>query len=403
MSNEFATDSVPVDKRVSFFGLALVHAGMLTAMDQFMLGAVLGDSMSLSDAFIAITIASLIFGLVTFGVGYIGMKHGMSGTLIAKYYGFGRIGTVIVGLLIAISLIGWFGVQNAVFAKGLTYFIGNSIDGKFVALASGLAITVLVSYGFNALKITAKIAVPFFIIVIVFISFSLINSNYQPPINIEHTRTNISQAITMIIGGCILATIMTPDITRFSKDTSSVFYIVIITIIAGEYIINGVAIMLSHYLKNSDVVDIMTISTGEFGVIAIILSTLRVNDLNLYSSSLGISNALKIFSIDIKINKLVLIVGFAGTILSIAGILDKFTIFLNVLGYIFPPIISVIMVNYFLLEKEINIKIISYSAIISCIIGALVGVYDYGIPVINAMIITALVYLSSEYKRFRYL
>ncbi|CBY28782.1 putative permease [Yersinia enterocolitica subsp. palearctica Y11] len=42
--------------------------GMLTALDQFMLGAVLGNSMTLADAFTAILIGSIIFGVVTYGL-----------------------------------------------------------------------------------------------------------------------------------------------------------------------------------------------------------------------------------------------------------------------------------------------------------------------------------------------
>lgn len=122
MSKDYATSQVPMENPQALFGLALVHAGILTAMDQFMLAAVLGDGMNVTDAFIAITIASLIFAVITFGIGYIGMKEGISGTLISRYYGFGKYGTVFIGLLIAVSLIDWFGVQNALFAKGVNLF-----------------------------------------------------------------------------------------------------------------------------------------------------------------------------------------------------------------------------------------------------------------------------------------
>lgn len=61
----------------------------------------------------------------------------------------------------------------------------------------------LVSFGFAALKTIAKIAVPNFILTIVFISFSLIKSrlNFSPQmISSDNNKIDISQAITMIIG-----------------------------------------------------------------------------------------------------------------------------------------------------------------------------------------------------------
>lgn len=95
MNNDYATSPVALKDRQALLGLAWVHAGMLTAMDQFMLGAVLGDGMNITDAFIAITIASLIFAVITFGMGCIGTKEGISGSLIVRYYGFGKYGTVL--------------------------------------------------------------------------------------------------------------------------------------------------------------------------------------------------------------------------------------------------------------------------------------------------------------------
>jgi len=78
---DYPLSRVPENKRVSFLSVAVVHMGMLTALDQFMLGAVLGDSMSLASAFLAILAGSVIFGIVTFGLGYAGMKEGISGSL----------------------------------------------------------------------------------------------------------------------------------------------------------------------------------------------------------------------------------------------------------------------------------------------------------------------------------
>lgn len=88
--NDFPLERVPQHSRVSFLSVAIVHMGMLTALDQFMLGAVLGDSMNLSAALTAIVAGSLLFGLITFGFGYIGMKEGLSGSMLARWCGFGR-------------------------------------------------------------------------------------------------------------------------------------------------------------------------------------------------------------------------------------------------------------------------------------------------------------------------
>lgn len=81
---DYPLTRVPQDRRVSFLSVAIVHMGMLTALDQFMLGAVLGNSMTLIDAFTAIFVGSLIFGVVTYGLGLAGMREGISGSLLAR-------------------------------------------------------------------------------------------------------------------------------------------------------------------------------------------------------------------------------------------------------------------------------------------------------------------------------
>lgn len=78
---DYPLSRVPQDSRVSFLSVAIVHMGMLTALDQFMLGAVLGNSMTLIDAFSTIVIGSLIFDGVTYGLGLAGMREGISGSL----------------------------------------------------------------------------------------------------------------------------------------------------------------------------------------------------------------------------------------------------------------------------------------------------------------------------------
>lgn len=81
-TEDYPLSRVPQDKKVSFFSVAIVYMGALTSLDQFMLGAVLGHSMTLTDAFTALFVASLIFCVVTYGLGIAGMREGVSGTLV---------------------------------------------------------------------------------------------------------------------------------------------------------------------------------------------------------------------------------------------------------------------------------------------------------------------------------
>ncbi|MCK8201773.1 cytosine permease, partial [Erwinia amylovora] len=62
---------------------------------------------------------------------------------------------------------------------------------------------------------------------------------------------------------------------------------------AGDFIVIGMAIMIARSLQSAAVVRIMSQAAGGTGLLVFILSTLRVNDMNLYSSSLGEINAVE--------------------------------------------------------------------------------------------------------------
>ncbi|MEQ9887322.1 purine-cytosine permease family protein [Pectobacterium zantedeschiae] len=411
--DDYPVSRVPLNVRLPFLNVALVHIGMLTALDQFMLGAVLGHSMTLSQAFLAIFIGSAIFGVVTVGLGYAGMKEGMSGSLLARWCGFGRIGSVLIGLVIAVSLIGWFGVQNAVFAKALNFAMADKLGFGWSAALSGIALTLLVAFGFRALRFTAKIAVPMFVIVVGYISIMTLSGHNIVELIASAPNgeaISISAGATMVVGGCIVASLITPDMTRYSQKGKHVFWMTMLSIIVGEFIVNGLAIIIARALNTADVVTIMSQAAGGIGLIAVIFSTLRVNDINLYSSSLGIANAIEgVTGKKLRYVSITLVIGLIGTALSVAGILDRFIDFLTLLGVLFPPIIGVMLVDYYILRTHRTLldssraegqlpdiaqtPLIGWPAIIASLAGAIVGlVIEWGVPAFNSLLAASLLY-----------
>ena len=271
---------------------------------------------------------SVIFGVLTFGLGFAGMQEGLSSSLLTRWCGFGRCGSALVSIVIAVSLLGWFGVQNAVFAQGLNYALGNRLGFSCSAALSGMILTLLVAFGFTALRITAKVSVPLFITVITYISTLILTGQQTlPSLHATPMGTPISVAsgITMIIGGCIVASLITPDMSRYLKNGRQVFWMTMASIIIGEGVINGLAIVVARSLHSSDIVTLMTQSAGGLGLFAVIFSTLRINDINLYSSSLSIANVVEVATgKKIRYIVITMLTGFIGTMLSVGGILHKF-------------------------------------------------------------------------------
>ncbi|SFN20917.1 cytosine permease [Izhakiella capsodis] len=409
----YTVSRVPVTRRMPFFSLALIHMGMLTALDQFMLGAVLGHSMTIRDAFLAISAASIIFFVATFGLGYAGMKEGLSGSMLSRWCGFGRIGSALVGLLMAVSLMGWFGVQNAVFARSLSFSLGGILSFKAAAALSGIFLTLLVAFGIRALRFTAKIAVPLFLINVVWIT-SIVLAKGSPALPAaSEQQLTLSAGITLVVGGAIVASLITPDITRYSRSKSSVLWMVLLTIFLGEYVVNGLAVFLAMKLNTPDVVTIMSQASAGVGLLVVVFSSLRVNDLNLYSSSLGVANFIEIVS-GKKSSYLILtlVIGILSTLLSVFGILDRFVDFLTLLGIFFPPVIGVMLTDYFILrthrgeleksrqkgELPADAPLIGTCAIVTSAAGGIAGyVISQGVPALTSLLVGSLAYGILKY------
>ncbi|HGJ5857818.1 purine-cytosine permease family protein [Arsenophonus nasoniae] len=413
---------VPQTERVSLMTTALVRTGMTTALAQFMLGATLGNSMTFTQAMLATFLGSLLLQVVSFGVGFAGTKEGLSTSLLARWCGFGRYGSALVGMAIVISCLGWFGVQNSILAEGIVYGLNEKISFEIAALISGCLLTLLVVMGFIGLSWTAKLALPIFSLVMAWMFFDTLRGNNMVDLILslpQGQSMTIGAGATMVAGGAIVGALITPDITRYCKNGRHVFWMITISYIIGEFIVNGIAILVAHALNTADVVTIMTQSAGWLGLISVILSAVKVNDTALYSSSLAVINIIEtIFNNKYSYKVITLLLGVTGTLLSVIGIMKQFVSFLVLLGIVFPPIAGIMMVDYYILKTnraslKVSRKIgklpestipINWSGIFAWLLGGGIGfTIDWGIPSLNSLLFASAVYwiTNISLKKFR--
>jgi cytosine permease len=410
-SDDFSLVRVPMEARLPMWEILLVRIGAFTCISQFMLGAALGYGMSLSQAFWATMFGSVILQVVSWLLGVAGAREGLSTSVLARWTGFGKYGSGIVSAVFAISLMGWFGVQNGVFANGLNTALGGMLGFPLAAAITGLFVTAIVVFGFKWLSWTAKIAVPGFLIVMAFGIYkvlenhslsSLISSSAPGP------ALELGAATTMVAGGFIIGSITTPDMTRYCRSSKDVFWIVTIGTFLGELGVNLIAVLMAHAVGSSDIMSIVLKLTGFLGAAIVAFATVKINDLNLYSSSLGITNLINtLFKRKVNRGIVTLIIGILGTFLSIIGILDNFIQFLIFLGIWVPPIAGIMVVDYFILKRSRVLldesrkqgtlpdisENLNYMTLVAWAIGSAGGyLINAGIPSLNSILISGIVY-----------
>lgn len=423
MGDDYSLTRVPMSAWQSLWSITIVRVGALATISQFILGASLGYGMTFWQAFWATMFGSVILQVISFLLGYAGAREGLSTSLLSRWTGFGKHGSSIIGAVIAISCIGWFGVQNSVFANGIVEATGGKLSLPVAATITGLGVTVLVIFGFKLLSITATITVPLFLLAVGYGIFKVLKDHSIIDLMSASPAgepMSMGAAATMVAGGFIIGAVITPDFSRFAKNGKDVFWMATIGVLIGELGINMIAVLMALAAKTNDVVSIMVTTSGWFGAFVVILSTVKINNLNLYSSSLGFTNIFdSVFNIKLNRGMVTLVIGVIGTVLSIMGILDHFVGFLTFLGVLVPPIAGIIVVEYFILkthrkeldesrkegklpEKISNMHPVTF---IAWIAGFASGyLITIGIPSINSLVMSGLVYyvgavLVKKYKK----
>ncbi|MEU9688194.1 purine-cytosine permease family protein [Amycolatopsis japonica] len=409
--DDFSLRRVPAERRYSWVSVALQRFGQVSSFHQFLLGAVLGFGMTFWDAVLAITIGSVLLEIITILMGVAGTREGLSTSVLARWAGFGTGGSSLVGLLMTVSLAGWFGVQNDVFAHGLHALMGGPPVWVW-ALAGGALVTAIVVFGFHAMAWTAYLTVPAFLALAGFSIISALGDHSLPALMAEPPpgpSMSLAQGTTLVAGAFIMGAIMTPDMTRFNRTASDVVKQTLLSVTLGQYLIGLIGVLLAHAAKSADVVGIITSSSGVLGTLILVTAILKINDWNLYSSSLGLVNAAQVLlSRRLDRTTATLLLGGLGTVLSAIGILDHFTTFLTWVGVLTPPVAGVMIAEYYVVRRwkpeldatrasgELPPTCPSWvpAALICWAAGAAVGVWlPWGIPTVNSVFAAFLLYV----------
>jgi cytosine permease len=408
---DHALTRVPLEERYSWWQVAVQRFGQISALSQFLLGSTLGFGMRFWDAVLALIFGAVILEVVAIFVGIAGMREGLQTSVLARWTGFGHAGSALIGLAIGISLIGWFGIQSAVSAQGLESLLG--VFPVWVwSLVFGLAVTLIVLYGFHSMQWVANITVPAFVVLVAWSIISeladhdigaLVDSAPAGP------PLSLLEGTTLVAGGFIVGAVITPDMTRFNRSAADVVKQTVIGITLGELVIGLSGVLLAHAIRSGDIIQIITSSVGWVGVLVIILGTIKINDWNLYSSGLGIVNFVgTVFGRHVNRGLVTLVVGVLGSVLAAAGILERFVDFLIVLGVAFPPIAGIMVAEYFVVKRwradlestrgtggpPTTAPTWVPATLVIWVAAALIGrFWEWGLPSVNSLVIAFVAYV----------
>ncbi len=412
--DDYATRSVPPGARRPMWEVLVIRLGAFACVPQLLLGSALGYGLSFRDAVWATLLGSVILQLLSLALGAAACAEGLSTTLLAAWAGFGRIGSALVGAVIAVALMGWFGVQNGVFANGLFHATGW-MNVPLWSVVTGLAVTWITVKGYRLMSLIARVALPLFLLAVAWAAYRLLAGHSLAELLTAvpaGPRLALPAAITAVTGSFVIGAIVTPDVTRFMRSGRDVFWMTLIATFVGELTINLLAVAMALLLRTSDIVTLMSTLAGGIGATIAVVSTVKLNNLNLYSSSLGFSTLVHALRLKrgtaIDRVRLTWWIGIVSTALSMLGILNHFIGFLVLLGVAIPPIAGIMLVDYYLLRRDrtelaraqttgalpMDSERLNPVALVAWLLASMSALLlpDVGIPALNALLIGSIAY-----------
>lgn len=404
--DDYSTKRVPEDKRNSTLNITMVASGFCISMSGMYAGAALAKGLTFKEAVLASIIGNLILVLYGSLMGLMGTREGLSSSRLA-IYSFGKKGYKIVALVLAITMAGWFAIQTGLFGLAFSQIFSKQsfiTSASFASIWGGILMMFTAVLGMKDLSTLSKFAVPAISICAFIAAVKGVRSigGFEALVEITPIlQWSLAEGVVVVVGSFAAGAAAQADISRYAKD----FKASLCSTIVGYGLCNTLIIIAGYTIvATTQIYDLpramIQLGLGLAALIVLILAQWTTNDNNIYTSSLGL---VQVFGGNRY--KYAIIVGLVGSVLGGLGIAEHFTEFLNFLGIGIPPMAGIMIADYYLIKGKTcrlsieSLRNYNYSAIVSWIIGGLSGyLVNWGIPSLNSLMVSFIVYLILNYK-----
>ncbi|WP_020399695.1 cytosine permease [Kordiimonas gwangyangensis] len=391
------------DELVPGWRVATVIVGTAITLPAFLVGAEILTTLGVSEGAAAILLGGIILAFIASAAMFVAVRTRCT-TYQLLDSAFGTSASRIVSFMVAITLLGWFGITAALFGQSLAVSIqevlGLALPQWLCTVAGCGLMTATTLHGFAALEKLSKLAVPVMLFILLYAVLKVVDGASLPAIMQAGPVAGASPmgfgaAVSVIVGSFMVGVAILPDIARFIRAPRQVagasfgsfgsFFPLVLVVAGLPGVLGG----------EKDLVLAMTATgLGLPALIMMVLASWTTNVSNLYSSSLGFAQAFP----SLGRRTIVIGAGLLGLMVSLAGIRDYFVDFLIFLGVLIPPIAGVYIVHV-LARAEGTRRAFSPLAFLAWAMGAGAafltssGVFTLtGIPALDSLGVATVVY-----------
>ena len=394
---DYTTSAVDKAGRKSNLSMFMVMLGFTFFSASMWVGQQLANGLTWSQFLWALLLGGLILAAYTGALGWIGAESGLTLDMLARR-SFGTKGSWLPSAMISFTQTGWFGVGLAMFAIPVAKeFLGLEVTADNMPLESyllvaiaGILMTSSAYYGIKSLTIVSYFAVPA-VAILGTVAMILAIHNGDAGLVEQFAKgtkdLGIIAGAGLVVGSFVSGGTATPNFTRFAKSGKVGLIITVIAFFLGNSLMFLFGAVSSIYVGGNDIFEVMlNLNLFYMAILVLGLNIWTTNDNALYTSGLGLSN---IFGFPKK--AMVFVAGIIGTVAAI-WLYWNFCNWLNILNCTLPPVGMILILHYFTNRgKEVEEKVVDWSAIVGVVAGAVVAnLVHWGFASINGMVVAAI-------------
>lgn len=365
-TGDYTFDRVPREERkMGWLSITNITFGIATAIFYFQMGSVMALQFGAANAIISAIYAIIVAGVLGSIVVYLSAKSGMNVNLLSRG-GFGYIGASLTSLIYASNFIMYCAFEGMILVAAVhAYF--PAIPMWLLIVVFGSVVIPLNWFGIKQLDKLQKWSLPVFAIFLVAAIVVAFNTTSEydgsfwtyMPEGVQIGGTALLLCIGMQHGIMGLTALIASDYARFLKPKDLKVGSIAIGFIPQIFcfgVMGGLGIWFGVTLGESNPGIYIVVLLGLGGVLFTMLTQIRINITNIYSSSLSLSSFFEnMFGFTPGRRFWVVVAGIAAMILMLGGIVDHLDTAMTFQGVALMSWASILVTDALVVKKWLKI------------------------------------------------
>ena len=365
-TNDYTFDRVPREERkMGWLSITNITFGIATAIFYFQMGSVMALQFGAANAIISAVYAIIVAGILGSIIVYLSAKSGMNVNLLSRG-GFGYIGASLTSLIYASNFIMYCAFEGMILVSAIhAYF--PAIPLWILIVVFGTLVIPLNWFGIKQLDKLQKWSLPIFGI---FLIAAIVMAFNQPsvyggtfwsylPEGVQIGGTALLLCIGMQHGIMGLTMLIASDYARFLKPKDLKIGSIAIGFIPQIFcfgVMGGLGIWFGVIMAESNPGVYIVVLLGLGGVLFTVLTQIRINITNIYSSSLSLSSFFEnMFKFTPGRRFWVVVAGVVAMALMLGGIIDHLDTAMTFQGVALMSWASILVTDALIVKKWLKI------------------------------------------------